>query len=98
MLKRLAAIVSAIAFSVPIMEPANASPSQTRVIAQMSCGEYSKTMVLHPEYYGRTRSGLDIWICAESGPGRQVFAMFDKGPYAVMVCNMMECELADWTY
>lgn len=98
MLKRIAAIVSAIAFTVPIMEPANASPRQTRVIAQMNCGEYSKTMVLNPEYYGQTRSGLDIWICAESGPSRQVFAMYDPGPYAVIVCSMMECKIIDWTY
>ena len=98
MFKRIAAIVGAVAFTIPSMQPANASPNQTRMIARMNCGQYSKAMIMNPEYYGQTRSGLDIWICFESGPSRQVFAMFDQGPYAVMACNMMDCKLVDWTY
>ncbi len=98
MLKKIAILVGAITLMIPGATQANAAPNQTRIIAQMNCGNYSKSIVMHPEYYGQTRSGLDIWICAETGPASQMFAMLDSGPYAVLVCNMMQCKLIDWTY
>lgn len=98
MLKKIATLASVITLIISGTTPANASPRQTGVVAQMTCGNYSKAMILYPEYYGQTRSGLDIWICVETGSARQVFATFDQGPYAVLACNMMQCELIDWTY
>jgi hypothetical protein len=97
MLKRIAAVVSAVALLVPAIEPATASPNQTKVAAQMSCSSEG-LIVVNPEYYGQTRSGLDIWICIETGYGRQTFTMFNQGPYPVIVCNMMECTVIDMTY
>jgi hypothetical protein len=96
-LKKIATILSAVALSIPVIEPVNASPSQTKVAAQFACSDQG-LMVVNPEYYGRTRSGLDIWICVETGYGRQAFITFNQGPYPVLACNMMQCQVIDITY
>jgi hypothetical protein len=90
-------ILSLFTYSYFITPSASAS-SRTRVIAQMSCANFSDVLVLNPEYYGRSRSGLDIWICVETGSGRQMFLTMNSGPYAVIACNMIECKLIDWIY
>ena len=97
MLKKIAIFLGAIALMIPGSMQSNASPNQTIVTARMNCGKYSKGLILYPEYYGQTRSGLDIWICFETGSGRQAFTMYDPGPYAVLNCSMMKCTLIDWT-
>ncbi|WP_414622639.1 hypothetical protein [Calothrix sp. CCY 0018] len=97
MLKKIAAVISTFALMVPVIEPANASVNRTKVIAQVSCSNEG-FVIVNPEYYGRTRSGLDIWICIETGYGRQAFTMYNPGPYPVLACNMIECRMIDMTY
>ena len=84
--------------SVSIANPSYAQSSPNSVIAQMACSNANGVIVLRPEYYGRTRSGLDIWICVESGSGKEVFLMMNKGPYPVVACNRFECRVIDHTY
>jgi hypothetical protein len=80
------------------MQTSALASSRTKIAAQMSCMDISSFPVLNPEYYGRSRSGLDIWICVETGSGRNAFLMMNSGPYAVIACNMVECRIIDWTY
>ncbi len=93
-------LISALLIASPIVftQSVAASPSRTKVVAQMTCTGVAGLPVIYPEYYSRTRSGLDIWICVETGSGRQAFLMVNPGPYAVIVCNMLECQVVDWTY
>ena len=97
MLKKIAAVISAVALLLPATKSANASVNRTKAIAQITCSGEG-FIIVHPEYYGRTRSGLDIWICIETGYGRQAFIMHNPGPYPVLVCNMIECRMVDMTY
>ncbi len=84
--------------SLAIATPIQAQSYQrTKVVAQMACSSHGP-LVVNPEYYGQTRSGLDIWICIESGYGKQTFTMLNKGPYPVVACNIMECRVIDHTY
>lgn len=81
----------------PAIEPANAYPNRTKIVAQMTCSN-SSYPVMNPEYYGQSRSGLDIWICVETKSLRQMYSMMNQGPYAVIVCAMTGCKVIDWTY
>lgn len=96
MLKKFAVLLSTLTLTLPGTQVL-ASPYQ-KTVARMACSSYSQTMIINPEYYGQTRSGLDIWICVETGSSRRTFFMFDSGPYAVLACNRIQCQLIDWTY
>lgn len=72
-------------------------PYHTKPIAQMKCIEQG-FMLMYPEYYGKTRGGLDIWICVETGSSRDSFVMMHPGPYPVLLCNLMQCKVVDETY
>jgi hypothetical protein len=98
MLKRIIPILSVFALLVPAIEPANAYPNQTKIAAQMACSGVSSYPVMNPEYYGQTRSGLDIWSCVETGSLARMYSMMNQGPYAVLVCAMTGCKVIDWTY
>ncbi|HCF25959.1 MAG TPA: hypothetical protein DEV81_01765 [Cyanobacteria bacterium UBA11049] len=82
----------------PVIEPANAYPNQTKIVAQMTCSNVSSYPVMNPEYYGQFRSGLDIWIYVETGSLAQMYSMMNQGPYAVLACAMTGCKVIDWTY
>ncbi len=97
MLKKIAIFLGAIALTIPGSMPANASPRQTEVIAQVNCSDYGRGIVINPEYVRRTRSGLDIWVCFETGLGSRAFASVYPGPYAVLKCGLTRCKLIGWT-
>jgi len=65
----------------------------TKAMAMGECSNYQRSAVVNPEYGGVTRGGLDIWICYD-----RTLALVDPGPYAVLVCNLTGCALAEWTY
>lgn len=96
MKRMIGAVVGTIAL-VGSAIPAQAQPHQTKVIAQMGCMQ-AGVMVMYPEYYGETRSGMDIWICVETGSLRNSFVMMNPGPYPVLACSIMQCRVIDMTY
>ncbi len=97
MLKKIAIFLGALALTIPGSMQANASPRQTKSSAVVSCMDYAKGTIINPQYIRRTRSGLDIWVCFETGLYCQAFTSVDRGPYAVLKCGLTQCKLIGWT-